>query len=96
MLAVRGGVMRLLVPAESNSGRLLQGGVALVIGLAILFAWSTVISVLIFALGLGLLALALNRVLIVIFAYRANRALESANQLTVGAGSSTDASSTDA
>ena len=45
----------------------------------------------VFALGLGLLALALNRILLVIFSHRAQRALAAEQQTAVGAGSSTDA-----
>ena len=91
MVAVRSGFQRLLVPAASNPGRLLQGAIALVIALLILFAWSVVIDVIVFALGLGLLALALNRILLVVFAYRAQRSLAADQQAAVGAGSSTDA-----
>ena len=91
MVAVRSGFQRLLVPAASNPGRLLQGAIALVIAILILFAWSVVIDVIVFALGLGLLALALNRILLVVFAYRAQRSLAADQQTAVGAGSSTDA-----
>ena len=91
MVAVRSGLQRLFVPAATNPGRLIQGAIALVIGLLILFAWSIVIDVIVFALGLGLLALALNRILLVIFSHRAQRALAAEQQTTVGAGSSTDA-----
>jgi len=47
--------------------------------------------VIVFALGLGLLALALNRILLVVFAHRAQRSLAADQQTAVGAGSSTDA-----
>ena len=77
MIAIRSGLDRLLVPAAINQGRLIQGAIALVSSLLILFAWSVVIDVIVFALGLGLLALALNRILLVVFAYRAQRALAS-------------------
>jgi len=90
MVAVRSGFHRLLVPAATNRGRLIQGAIALVIGLLILFAWSIVIDVIVFALGLGLLALALNRILLVIFSHRAQRALAAEQQAAVGAGSTTD------
>ena len=79
------------VPAATNQGRLIQGAIALLIGLLILFAWSIVIDVIVFALGLGLLALALNRILLVVFAHRAQRSLAADPQAAVGAGSSTDA-----
>lgn len=91
MVVIRSGLHRLFVPAATNQGRLFQGGIALVIGLLILFAWSIVIDVIVFALGLGLLALALNRILLVVFAHRAQRALAADQQAVVGAGSSTDA-----
>lgn len=90
MVVIRSGFHRLLVPAATNQGRLIQGSIALVIGLLILFAWSIVIDVIVFALGLGLLALALNRILLVIFSHRAQRALAAEQQTAVGAGSSTD------
>jgi hypothetical protein len=91
MVVIRSGFHRLLVPAATNQGRLIQGSIALVIGLLILFAWSIVIDVIVFALGLGLLALALNRILLVIFSHRAQRALAAEQQTAVGAGSTTDA-----
>lgn len=91
MVVIRSGFHRLLVPAATNQGRLIQGAIALVIGLLILFAWSIVMDVIVFALGLGLLALALNRILLVIFAHRAQRALAAEQQAAVGAGSSTNA-----
>lgn len=91
MVVIRSGVQRLFVPAATNQGRLIQGAIALVIGLLILFAWSIVIDVIVFALGLGLLALALNRILLVIFSHRAQRSLTAEQQTAVGAGSSTDA-----
>ena len=91
MVVIRSGVQRLFVPAATNQGRLIQGAIALVIGLLILFAWSIVIDVIVFALGLGLLALALNRILLVVFAHRAQRALAADQQIAVGAGSTTDA-----
>jgi hypothetical protein len=91
MIVIRSGVQRLFVPTATNQGRLTQGAIALVIGLLILFAWSIVIDVIVFALGLGLLALALNRILLVVFAYRAQRSLAADQQTAVGAGSSTDA-----
>ena len=91
MVVIRSGLQRLFVPATTNQGRLIQGGVTLIIGLLILFAWSIVIDVIVFALGLGLLALALNRILLVIFSHRAQRALAAEQQTAVGAGSSTNA-----
>jgi hypothetical protein len=73
IVAVRAGLHRLIIPAATTQGRLIQGAIALLLAVAILFAWSTVVDVLVLALGLGLLALALNRVLIVLFAYRERR-----------------------
>ena len=43
------------------------------------------------AIGLGLLALTLNRLLLVVFAYSAQRSLAVDQQVAVGAGSSTGA-----
>jgi len=76
MLALKQGVRRLIVPAASTQGRLLQGAIVLVLGIAVLFAWSTVVDVLVIALGLALIALALNRVLLIVFEHRARREAE--------------------
>ena len=74
-VAALGGVRRLLVPAKSKQGLILQGVVALGISAAVLFAWATVVDVVVLALGLGLAALALNRILIVLVAWRGQRLL---------------------
>ncbi len=86
MIAARNGVRRLFVPAASTQGKLLQGLVALVIAVLVLFAWSVVVDVLIIAIALGLFALALNRVLLVVFEHRQSRAVAAAEQPAVGAG----------
>lgn len=78
MLAVKHGVRKLVMPASSTKGLLLQGAIALVIAIGVLFAWSTVVDVLVIALGLALIALALNRILLVVFEHRGRREAEQA------------------
>ena len=65
---------RAVTPAESDGGKVLQVAVALVVGLLILFKWSLVVDVLVLVLAVGLLALALNRLMILVLNRRAQRA----------------------
>lgn len=87
MLAAKNGVRRLFVPAATTQGKLLQGLIALVIAVLVLFAWSVVVDVLIIAIALGLFALALNRVLLVVFEHRKAKAVAAADAPSVGSGS---------
>lgn len=86
MIAAKNGVRRLFVPAATTQGKLLQGLIALVIAVLVLFAWSVVVDVLIIAIALGLFALALNRVLLVVFEHRQAKAVAAAEQPSVGSG----------
>ncbi len=73
MVAMRSGVRRAFTPAVTSVGRVVQGVAAILVAIAVLFAWSTVVDVLIIALALGLLALGLNRLLLVVFSHRVQR-----------------------
>lgn len=68
---LKSGASRALTPAASTGGKVLQGLVALGLALLVLFQWSLVVDVVVLALAVGLLALALNRLLFVVLERRA-------------------------
>ena len=67
----RGWASRAVTPAESDWGKVLQIVVALALGLVILFKWNLVVSIIVLIVAVGLLALALNRLMILILNRRA-------------------------
>ena len=71
---VRAWGAKALTPAESDGGKILQVLAALGIGVLILLKWSLVVDVVVLILAVGLLALALNRLMILVLNRRASRA----------------------
>lgn len=68
---VRAWGAKAVTPAESDGGKVLQVVAALGIGLLILLKWSLVVDVVVLIIAVGLLALALNRLMILILNRRA-------------------------
>lgn len=64
---------RAVTPAQSDWGKVLQVLAALVLGLVILLKWNLVVSIIVLIVAVGLIALALNRLMILVLNRRAER-----------------------
>ena len=65
---------RAITPAQSDWGKILQVVVALILGLVILFKWNLVVSIVVLIVAVLLIALAVNRLMILVLNRRAGRA----------------------
>ena len=65
---------RAVTPAQSDWGKILQVVVALILGLVILFKWNLVVSIVVLIVAVLLIALAVNRLMILVLNRRAHRA----------------------
>jgi len=74
---VKQGANRALTPAASTGGKVLQGVIALALALLVLFQWDLIVDVVVLALAIGLIALALNRLMIVVLERRSDGAAAS-------------------